>query len=240
MILTSAESHWPKTLGLVAGLGVGAGIFYYRSLVDAHLERGLSPRLVMVHADVRRVMGLAEARETRKLADYLAELLRQLAASGADIATVPAFSPQVCAEELEELTPLPLISLLDAIVAEVKRRNFRRTAIFGAHVTMETELFGRLAGVAEVVPLPPAAFDQVGDVYRRIVENEGASPDEFETLRSLAHRLVDHDGVDGILLAGTDLAFVFRPDNTDFPYLDGARAHIEAVMRVVAGPLEAP
>jgi aspartate/glutamate racemase len=55
----------PRTLGLVAGLGVGAGIFYYRSLVNAHLERGLSPRMVMVHADMRRVMGFAQARETR-------------------------------------------------------------------------------------------------------------------------------------------------------------------------------
>ena len=32
-----------KTLGLVAGLGVGAGVFYYRSLVEAHLAaRSLS------------------------------------------------------------------------------------------------------------------------------------------------------------------------------------------------------
>lgn len=227
-----------KTLGLVAGLGVGAGVFYYRSLVAAHLAQGLSPQLVMIHADVRHVMGLAERRENRKLAVYLAGLLGQLAAGGADVATAPDFSPQVCAEELEALTPLPLISLLDAIVAEVKRRELRRMVIFGAHVTMETELFGRLRGVTEVVALPAATLAQVGDIYRKIVETEGASPEEFETLRSLAHRLIDHDGVDEILLAGTDLAFVFRSENTDFPHLDGARIHIEAIMGAVAGSLE--
>jgi len=203
---TKAE---PRTLGLVAGLGVGAGLFYYRSLVEAHLARGLSPQLVMIHADVRHVMGLAEGRESRKLAGYLAGLLRQLAAGGADVATIPAFSPQICAEELETLTPLPLISLLDSIVAEAKRRELGRTVIFGAHVTMATELFGRLRGVTEVVALPAATFAQVGDIYRKIVENEGASPEEFETLRSPAHRLIEHDGADEILFAGTDLAFVF-------------------------------
>jgi aspartate racemase len=111
--MTTKES---RTLGLVAGLGMGAGVFYYRSLVEAHLARGLSPLLVMIHADVRHVMGLAEGRESRKLAEYLAGLLRRLAAAGADVATIPAFSPQICAEELETLTPLPLISVLDAIV----------------------------------------------------------------------------------------------------------------------------
>ncbi len=84
---------------------------------------------MMVHADVRKVVGLAAAREKAQLAEYLAGLLRQLAGAGAEIATIPAFTPQVCARELEELTPLPLISLLDAIVAEVERRELSRVAI---------------------------------------------------------------------------------------------------------------
>ena len=69
-------------IGLVAGLGMGAGIFYYRSLVKAHLARGLSPNILMVHADVRRVMGHAAARETQKLAAYLTGLLHQLSGGG--------------------------------------------------------------------------------------------------------------------------------------------------------------
>jgi aspartate racemase len=180
-------------------------------------------------------MGLAQARATRELAEYLAGLLQQLAAGGADIATVPAFAPQVCAEELEGLTPLPLISVLDAIVAETERREIRRAAIFGAHVTMETELFGRLQGVADVAPLAPTAFHQVGEIYRSIAETGQASPEEFKTLQSLAHQLVDSDDADAIILAGTDLAFVFRPENTTFPHLDGARVHIEAIMRAITG-----
>ena len=54
------------TLGLVAGLGVGAGIFYYRSLVNANRARGLSPHIVMVHADVRKVMWRVGSRWQRK------------------------------------------------------------------------------------------------------------------------------------------------------------------------------
>jgi aspartate racemase len=111
-----------RTFGLVSGLGVGAGIFYYKALVDAHLALGVSARLLMVHADARYVMAQAAARNTLELAEYLAGLLKQLALGGAEIATVPAFSPQVCRKELASITPLPLISPLDAIVAEVERR----------------------------------------------------------------------------------------------------------------------
>jgi aspartate racemase len=220
----------PATLGLVAGLGVGAGIFYYRSLVNAHLTRSLSLRIVMVHANVQKVMGLANARESHQLADYLVEFLSQLAGGGAQVAIIPAFSPQVCAQELEERTPLPLISLLDAIHDEVARRKFGRVAVFGARVTIETGLFGCLQKMTEVITPRPEEVDQITSIYGEIVKNEKASASEFEALRTLAHSLIKRESLDAIVLAGTDLSFVFDPESTDFPHLDGARTHLDAIM----------
>lgn len=224
----------PRTLGLIAGLGVGAGIFYYRSLVNAHLANNLSPQILMVHANVRKVMNLANARETHQLANYLVGLLSQLAAGGAQLATIPAFSPQVCAEELSERTPLPLIGLLESIVEEVHVRNLSRVAVFGARVTMETGLFGRLQGVSEVVSARPQEIETISNTYGEIVRNESASECQIENLRNLAHTLVKREHLDAILLAGTDFSFVFNPENADFPHLDGARIHFNAIMRSLA------
>jgi aspartate/glutamate racemase len=85
--------------------------------------------------------------------------------------------------------------------------------------------------LAEVVSLSTAELDHVGNIYRRIVENEQASAEEIESLRALAHAHIDRDHLDAIILAGTDLSLVFHPENTDFPHLDGARAHISAIMQ---------
>jgi len=233
---TIARDVQPATLGLVAGLGVGAGIFYYRSLVNAHLERMLTPQILMVHANVQKVLRLANARESHQLADYLVGLLEPLAAGGAQIATIPAFAPQICASELEQKTPLPLISLLDAIVDEVTRRRLVRVAVFGARVTMETGLFRRLQQVTEVISPQPTEVERISSIYSEVVRNEKASASEFEALRTLAHTLIKRERLDAILLAGTDLSFVFKPENTDFPHLDGARTHIDAIMqRLTAG-----
>jgi aspartate racemase len=222
----------PRTFGLVAGLGVGAGIFYYKSMVDAHLARSLSPSLLMVHADVRKVMGLANERKARELAQYLSGQLHRLADGGADLATIPAFSPQICASELATMTPLPLIGLLDAIAREVHRRSLQRVAVFGARVTMETGLFGMLHG-CDVIGLNGEETDLVSNAYTRIVEGGKASPADREQLQSLAHRVIGRENLDAIILAGTDLSFVFNEDNTDFPHVDGARVHIKAIMDVL-------
>jgi aspartate racemase len=213
-------------------------MFYYKALVDAHIALGLSPRLLMVHADVRYVMSKAAARETKELAEYLAGLLRQLALGGAEIATIPAFSPQVCAVELAALAPLPLVSLLDAISREVKKRQLRRVAVFGARVTMETNLFGSLTDTEVIAPTRDEV-DLIANTYVRIVEEGGASDEEFNLLRGLAHTLIERERLDGIVLAGTDLAFVFNPGNADFAHLDGARVHIEAIMEQICPPVSA-
>ena len=222
-----------RTFGLVAGLGVGAGIFYYKSLVDAHLARGQSPNLLMVHADVRKVMQLAQERKAQELAEYLTGLLQHLAKGGAELATIPAFSPQICAAELARMTPLPLIDLLDAIAAEAARRKLKRVAILGARVTMETHLFGRLQG-HDVLGLSSEETNLVSNIYVRVVEEAKASSEDYEQLRSLAHKVIERENLDAIVLAGTDLAFVFNEENTDFPYLDGARVHIQAIMDQLA------
>jgi aspartate racemase len=207
-------------------------MFYYKALVDAHLALGLSPRLLMIHADVRYVMSKAVARETQELAAYLAGLLKQLALGGAEIASIPAFAPQVCAAELAAITPLPLVSLLDAISAAVEKKQFRRVALFGARVTMETQLFGRLTDVEVIMPTPDEV-DLIADTYARVVEEGRASDENFNLLRTLAHALIERERLDGIVLAGTDLAFVFDPSNTDFSHVDGARVHVEAIMQQI-------
>ena len=222
-----------RTLGLVAGLGVGASMYYYKALVDGHLVRGRSPRILMAHADVGRVSRYVAAREARELAEYLADLLRQLRAGGAHIATIPAITPHMCAAQLADITPLPLIGLADAIAAEVRRRACRRVALFGSRLTIESHLFGTLHGVTVVDP----SFDEIETVvriYNRVVDEARCSTEDYERLRELAHTLVERESLDAIILAGTDLALVFDSDNADFPHVDCARVHIERILHEIA------
>ena len=50
-------------------------------------------------------------------------------------------------------------------------------------------------------------------------------------LTSLALSLCKWDGVDPIILAGTDLASVFNDRNIEFPYIDCAALHLQAIMQ---------
>ncbi|MGZ3528890.1 MAG: aspartate/glutamate racemase family protein [Vulcanimicrobiaceae bacterium] len=140
------------TLGLIGGLGLGAGIYYYRQLVNEFEERGEALSLLFAHADVRRVLGHVRAGEVRELTAYLRAIMESLSVAGCDVAAISAVTPHVCIAELMDASPLPIVNLLDAVGASIQECGMQRIALFGTRLVIETDLFGCLSGVDVVRP----------------------------------------------------------------------------------------
>jgi aspartate racemase len=215
-------------LGLVGGLGVGAAVYYYEQLAKAHLARGVPMRLMMAHADMATGLRHVRAGEIVQLAEYFAELIGRLAAAGATVAVLPAVTPHVCLNELRERSPLPLISIVDATAREIRSRGLRRVALFGTRYSVQTGLFGMLQGVAIVRPRPEE-IDYIDATYFEIVDAAAGSQRQRDGLTAMAHTLIEREGVEAIVLAGTELALVFG-EGADFPAIDCTRLHLDAIL----------
>jgi aspartate racemase len=219
-----------RSIGLIGGLGVGATVFYYRELAKAHAGRGRVLNLVMAHADVNRVLGAAQAGDKAGLAEYLAGLIGRLADAGAEFAAIPAVTPHICIAELLKISRLPIVNPVEELQWEIEARGWRRVALFGTRFTMESGLFGLLQGV-ELVSPAAAEMDFVHQTYMELVSAGAGSPEQRESLSRLAHTFIDRDGVEAVILAGTDLALVFDESNTDYPHIDCARLHLNAIVQ---------
>jgi aspartate racemase len=212
---------------LVGGLGVGATVHYYQALARAHEQRQKPFRLLMVHADVRRVLGYVQAKQYQDLTEYLAALIGQLKDGGADLAAVAAATPHVCFGELAPKSPLPLVDLLQSARESISGK---RIALFGTRFTIETDLFGALPGKNTVRP-QPGEVDQIHEAYSRTALRGAGAEEDRQALTVLAHRLIQREGLEAIVFAGTDLALLFNGSNTTFPFIDCAQLHIDAIMK---------
>ena len=206
---------------------MGATVHYYRALAKAHEELHKPLRLLMVHAEMPRVLGYVQAKQLGDLAEYLASLLGQLKDGGADFAAIPAATPHVCIGELAPRLPLPLVDLLQVARESISGK---RIALFGTRFTIEMDLFGALTGENTVRP-QPGEVDRIHEAYlRTATRGEGAEEDR-QALTSLAHTLIQRERLEAIVFAGTDLGLLFDPSNTPFPFIDCAQLHIDAIMR---------
>lgn len=222
-------------VGIVGGLGVGATVDYYRRITAACRARGIVPDLVFVHADVDRGQGFVRDGRLEALAEYLAGFIERLGRAGAEAAVLPAVTPHICIAELLPRIRLPLIDIVDSIGAELRARKLRRVALFGTTFTMEGSLWGRLAGV-EIVKPRPEEIAFVGRAYQRLLDTQRGNDADTAGLRRIAADLQRRDGVEAILLAGTDLAVIFDEATAGFPAIDVARLHIDAIVERLAAP----
>jgi aspartate racemase len=172
---------------------------------------------------------LAGARDFTGLARYLAGLIESMAAGGAELTAMVAVTPHICAEQLVALSPLPLVDMVAEVANAVHARNLKRIALLGTRFTIETRMFGRLGDVEVVMPRPDE-IDQIHNTYVDIVGGRG-SAEQVANVRKLAHTFIARDGAEAVLMAGTDFSLVFNESNIDFPTIDCARVHIDAIVR---------
>ena len=220
-------------VGIVGGLGVGATVHYYERITAQCKARGVVPDLVFVHADVDTGQGFVREGRLDALADYLAGFIERFAAAGATTAVLPAVTPHICIDQLRPRVKLPLINIVDAISAELERRRIKRVALFGTVFTVQGSLWGQLTGVDIVKPTDDEiAF--IGAAYQRILDTQQANETDAAELRRIAGELQRRDGVECILLAGTDLAVMFDETTAGFPALDCAQVHIDAIVEFLS------
>jgi len=215
-------------VGIVGGLGVVATLHYYEKIAASCKARGIVPDLSIVHADVDHGQNLIRAGRLDALAQYLAGFIERLARAGAEMAVLPAVTPHICIKELAPLLPIPLINIVEVLAAGLVERKIRRVALMGSIFTVQGSLFGQLAGI-EIVKPQPDEVTFIGQAYQRILDGK-TLPGDADGLRRIAATLQQRDGVETILLAGTDLTAVFDEQTAGFPCLDVARLHIDAIV----------
>jgi aspartate racemase len=219
-----------RCLGLVGGLGVGATIHYYRWLARAHEERGLLLDVVIAHADTPHVFAYVQAGDRDGLAEYLNGFIGRLKAAGAEVAAIPAVTPHYCVRELVATSPLPVFNIFEPLTRELAAREIRRAALFGTRFVVESALFGLVGDIVFVQPKPDEV-DYIHSTYVELAREGRGSEEQHRKLTAIAHALLSRDGVDAIVLGGTDLSVLFDDTNTDFPHIDCAALHLEAIVQ---------
>lgn len=231
------DASGTRTLGLIGGLGLEAGIYYYEHLVRECERRGLPLRMLLVHADIRKAMGHAAAGERSELAAYLHSLVAQLAAGGAEIAAIPAVTPHMVIDAVARQAPIPLVNMLEVLADGLQRRGLRRVALFGTRFVIESDLYGALPAAIEAVRPRPEEIDRIDALYRSYATSGQGGAAEREAFTAIAEELCARERLDAVVLAGTDLSALFEGHEPAFPYVDASQVHVAAILdRLFATP----
>jgi len=215
-------------IGLIVGIGPAATDFYYRSLISRVASAGADLDLTMVHADTPTLLRNQAAGAGAAQVAIYERLTRRLLAAGAQSVAVTSIAGHFCIQDFKGVSVLPVIDLLSVVREGTRARGYRRVGLLGTKGVMKSGLYGALNDVATVAP-SGATLDRVHTAYVEMATTARCTDEQRAVFFDACRTLVEAEGVDAVLLAGTDLALAFGGCSPGFPVFDCAEAHIEAI-----------
>lgn len=225
-----------KTLGILGGTGPESTIDYYRLILEEHARlrpNEGNPPLLINSVNFVKIMHCASAQDWKGLAEWMAPEFAKLKRAGADFGLIAANTPHLAMPYLEPICPLPLLSIVESTVDYAKDSGFRKVGLLGTRSTMEG-------------PMYPAAFERAGisvcipnDPDKEYVDRRyfdelfvGVFLDETRHgLIQVIRRMVEQDGIEAVILGGTELPLILRESQGEVPFLDTAKIHCKAAVR---------
>jgi aspartate racemase len=230
-----------RTLGIIGGTGPETTVEYYRRLIAAYRPRTperRAPSLFINSIDNRRLIDIVTANDLTQLADYLVDEVERLARAGAGLALIAANTPHLVFDEVQSRSPIPMLSIVTATRDAAAAAGLRRLALFGTRFTMQAAFFPEIFKTRQIAIVVPNESEQdyIHDKYMSELFVGTILPETRERLREIAQAMKERDGVDGLILGGTELSLILRePTAAGLPVLDTTQIHVEAAVEWLLG-----
>jgi aspartate racemase len=241
-----------KTLGMIGGVGPESTIDYYKNIIALYRERkpdGSYPQFVINSIDLKKGIDFMNANNLAGMADYLLEEILKLPRAGAEFGLIAANTPHIVFDDVAPKSPIPLISIVEATCAHAKARKLKRLALFGTRYTMQADFYPKVfsrEGIDLVVPdqkdqdyIHDKYFSELvpGNFLRETRENLLAIVDRMKaksdppSQNASPARTYGEAGIDGVILAGTELPLLLRDESHNgIALLDTGKIHCQAAV----------
>ena len=145
----------------------------------------------------------------------------------------PRNASHLAFERIDPPPSIPLIHIVEATRDAAARARFRRVGLIGTRFVMESDLLAtRLvpAGIEVVIPIPRSASASTRSTsaswYAGIIRDESRA-----ALTAIVAAMRDRDGIEAIVLGGTELALVLTESTcADLPVLNTAQIQVDAAV----------
>ena len=231
-----ASSENMQPLGIIGGIAPESTVEYYRLLVAGYRERtpdGSYPQLIVNSIDMQYMLEMVGGGKMGPLVEYLTGEVQRLARSGAELGLFASNTPHIVFAEVERVSPIPLVSIVEAACGEAKSSDLQKVGLFGTRFTMQGDFYRRVfvrEGLTLVTPNPEEQ-DYIHGKYMGELVKAVFLPETRSRLLQIAERMRERDGIQGLILGGTELPLILRDVTVPgLPLLDTTRIHVRAAL----------
>lgn len=212
-----------KHIGIVAVTMVGAATCANTIVAEAAKidPSGKHPEISLNAFSFDRYKKLVLQQNWNELADIILESISKLEKIGADFIIIPSNTPHYGYARIHELSPLPVLNLIDITVKECIKNKYQRVAVLGTSQTMNGGLYANLLNEHNIIPVIPKEATQ--NLVQHLIMDEiipsRINPASVENLKNEIQQL----DCDAVILGCTELPEVYNTEILAKPAIDTTR-----------------
>jgi aspartate racemase len=224
-----------KRIGILGGLTPESTVTYYQHIVRRYQklfgDHGY-PEIIVYSVSFQRFEDWMGEEDWSSIKDALLSGLESLSAAGADFAVIATNTMHILFDELQERSPIPLISIVDATAEAIKDEGMDTIGLLGTRFTMEKPFYIEgleKHGIGVLVPdkedrdyIDKVVFEELSRGLLRSESRNGY----LRIIEGLIGR-----GAQGIVLGCTEIPLLVTPEHTSVKLFDTATIHAEKALQ---------
>ncbi|HTR84758.1 MAG TPA: amino acid racemase [Reyranella sp.] len=229
--------HRAKRIGLIGGTSWESTLEYYRLInrrSAAVLGGDHTAEILLWSLDFGEVLALKRRGAFAALARQFRDAACGLVEQGAELLAICSNAGHQRADDIAGAVPVPLVHIVDAVGAELRRRGVSEVGLLGTLDTMQGGFYRdklRRDWTIEVCVPAPGVQARV----HAIAVEEVARGVRAEGSRRELAAIIDGLCPAGVVLGCTELPLLVAPQDARVPVFDSLALHVDAIVAHAIG-----
>ncbi len=229
----------PKHIGIVGCSAEGAALCYRTICTEGEAlgdARYSHPEITMHTHSFADYVRCFDKDDWAGVAELMLSSTAKVAGAGASFAITPDNTIHRAFDRVVGRSPIPWLHIAEVVAAEAKRLGYRRLAVLGTRLLMESSVYpSRLEplGIEHAVP----TADEQERIHSIIFDELVYGLARDASLRYFVG-VIDRmrkEGCDAVVLGCTEIPLLVTPESSPLPTLDSTRLLARAALREAMG-----
>jgi aspartate racemase len=230
----SKEEIVMKTIGILGGLAPESTKTYYDHIIKKYYEKFEDynyPEIVIYSVNFQKYVDWQNSGNWSAAEDDMVSVIEALYRAGAEIGIIATNTMHKVFFEVEERSPIPLLSIMDATAKRIKQREFKKVGLIGTIFTMQEPFYKDALAKCGIETLVPSPDDQ--EYINNVIYKELTIGEFKQDARNMFVKIVkelNSQGAGGVILGCTEIPLLINEDDCGIPLFNTSFIHAEEAL----------
>lgn len=223
-------------IGMIGGLGPESTLDYYKLLIKTYRNKAEcenNPEIIIYSMDINSLLKLIGNKQWDDVVEWLVNGIKVLHNAGADFGFISANTPHIVFDRVNELSPIPLISIVDKTCEYIKNTCVKKVGLLGTSFTMESDFYKKACNKENLEIFVPNKEEQdyIQNKLMTEIELGNFLEETRDGLLNIIKRMINDNSIEGIILGCTELPLILTENSYfNIPFFNTTEIHVNSII----------